>query len=81
MKFTKSKVDNLLGGVEVRYTEGSTLEDPFIIVASIQGVQLKGTTPMIQSTEDLDVLAQTLSKAWAQHRTFMPKFTQNERGH
>jgi hypothetical protein len=70
MNFTKQKVDGLMGGVEVHYI--SDTKEPgfevFEIVASIQGVQFRGRSPHLSTTDDLDTLAKTVGAACSEHR-------------
>lgn len=81
MKFKKTKVDSLMGGVEWQFTETSTVDDEFKICASIEGVFFKGRSPKINSLEGLDSLAKTVSSAWEEHHKMQPKLNRTLHGH
>lgn len=76
MKFEKTKYDSLDGSTKVRFTQG----EHFYIEASRMGVQFKGEL-LIESFEQLDAFAKTLSEAYTQHRKLTPKITASASGH
>lgn len=81
LEFVRTKVDSLMGGVEVRYTVKEVSDDTFSVVADIRGIQLRGKSPHIAGVEDLESLAQVISLAYEQHRKLQPNFMVNTRGH
>lgn len=73
MKFTKSKIDGLMGGVESHWVleEKEPGFEPFEIVASIQGIQFRGRSTHISTVDDLETLARTVGAAANEHKALM----------
>lgn len=83
MKFKKEKVFPLTGTIEFHFTEESTWgkDDAFVIKADAQGIRFEGKSPVMESTEDLQVFAKAVTDAYKSHSILKPKLTLNERGH
>lgn len=68
MKFERKKFDNLSGGTSVTYTDGE-----FELLATREGVLIKGHSPVISNMDELQELAKVLSDAWAEHLRLKPR--------
>lgn len=81
MKFKQTKAPSLMGGNEHRFTEDSTSENAFTVVADSIGIKFKGNSDYLYDTADLEDLAKTISAAWTAHRQLKPKLTTTPSGH
>ncbi len=79
LKFTRTKVDNLMGQTEVRFTEDEAKE--FVVAATREGVAFRGNSPTISDRAELDEFARVLSLAWKEHRGLIPQFARTVSGH
>lgn len=68
MKFERKKFDNLSGGTSVTYTDGE-----FELLATREGVLIKGHSPIIGNMDELQELAKVLSDAWSEHLRLKPR--------
>lgn len=68
MNFERKKFDNLSGGTSVAYTDGE-----FELLATREGVLIKGHSPVIGTMDDLQELAKIISDAWADHLKLKPR--------
>ncbi len=82
MIFNKSKVETLVGKVEVQFTlQVAEGEPEFKIIASSGGVRFKGESPEFWGHEGAEKLAQTIGQAFTEYQKLRPKFATSMSGH
>lgn len=82
MKFTKSKVNSLLGKVETHFALQVAADDPrFVVIASAGGVRFEGSSPDFWGQDGAELLARTIGQAFTEYQQLRPKFATNLSGH
>lgn len=67
MIFTRTKKTGLISGQPEVHFEEATAGDSFAVVATAEGVRLKGISPYFTNHEDLTALAKTIGNAIGEH--------------
>lgn len=68
MKFERKKFDNLSGGTSVTYTDGE-----FELLATRDGVVIKGQSSVIGDFNELQEFARIVSEVWKDHMQLKPR--------